>query len=313
VAVTGTNGKTTTTRLLAAIASASGMRPGWSSTDGVYVSGSAVALGDWSGPGGAREVLSRADVDFAILETARGGLMQRGMSVSAIDVAVFTNVSPDHLGLAGLDTIEDLAWAKAAVCRVVRPSGWVVLNAEDRLVRQYHDHGPGRPWFFALDPAGEGAGYAAALGAPLTTVRAGRIVVEGPDRRVDVIAVSEVPVALAGLSQENIANALAATSAGLAMGLPLAGVRQGLAQFVPDAISGAGRMNIWTVPVTGGGAVTVILDFAHNEAGAVALLRVARGLRKPGARVHASIGNAGDRTDAVYQQLEVLGKTAMHD
>ena len=179
VAVTGTNGKTTTTRLLGRIAAEAGLTVGWSSTDGIYVAGECIDRGDWSGPGGARAVLTEPGVTFAVLETARGGLMLRGMGVSAVDVAVFTNVSADHLGLQGLDTVEDLAWAKSTVVRVVRPGGWAVLNAEDPLVRRYHDAGPGRPWFFAVDPQGEGAGFARQLGAPLSTVRAGSIVVEG--------------------------------------------------------------------------------------------------------------------------------------
>lgn len=310
VAVTGTNGKTTTTRLLAAIAGAAGRCPGWSSTDGVYVAGELVAEGDWSGPGGAREVLERSEVDFAILETARGGLMQRGMAVRAVDVAVFTNVSTDHLGLQGLDTVADLAWAKSAVVRIARPTGWAVLNAEDPHVRNWHEGGPGRAWFFALDPDGQGAQFAGLLRAPLTTVVAGRIVVLGPQGPLDVIPVAEVPVTMAGLSQENVANALAATSAALAVGLPVAAVRAGLAGFVPDESAGAGRMNAFSVPLAEGGSCTVILDFAHNEAGAAALFRVARGLCPVGSRVHASIGNAGDRTDEGIREVGRLAAQA---
>ena len=150
VAVTGTNGKTTTTRLLGRMAAEAGLLAAWSSTDGVFVAGRCIEPGDWSGPGGARMVLGEPGVGFAVLETARGGLMLRGMGVSAVDVAVFTNVSPDHLGLQGIDTVEMLAWAKSTVVKVVRPGGWAVLNAEDPLVSQYHDAGPGArgssPW-----------------------------------------------------------------------------------------------------------------------------------------------------------------------
>ena len=167
VAITGTNGKTTTTRLLGRMAAEAGLLAAWSSTDGVFVDGRLVDAGDWSGPGGARQVLTHPGVGFAVLETARGGLMLRGMGVTGVDVAVMTNVSPDHLGLQGLDTVEMLGWAKATVVRAVRAGGWAVLNAEDPLVRGYHDVGPGRPWFFALDPAGPDASIAAELRAPL--------------------------------------------------------------------------------------------------------------------------------------------------
>lgn len=298
VAVTGTNGKTTTTRLLGRMAAEAGLRVAWSSTDGVFVDGRSVEPGDWSGPGGARMVLGEPGVGFAVLETARGGLMLRGMGVSAVDVAVFTNVSPDHLGLQGIDTVEMLAWAKSTVVKVVRAGGWAVLNAEDPLVRQYHDAGPGNPWFFALDADGPGGALARGLAAPVTTVRGGRVVVEGhPDGPLDLGAVLDIPVTIAGLSRENVANALAAASAGLAAGLPRAAVAAGLRSFRPDATTSPGRMNIWSAPTPDGGAATVILDFAHNEAGAEALLRVGTGLRRPGAALHASIGNAGDRTD----------------
>ncbi|MCU0300584.1 MAG: Mur ligase family protein [Candidatus Nanopelagicales bacterium] len=311
VAVTGTNGKTTTTRLLGRMAGEAGLLAAWSSTDGVFVAGRCVEPGDWSGPGGARRVLATQGLDFAVLETARGGLMLRGMGVAAVDVAVFTNVSPDHLGLQGIDTVEQLAWAKSTVVRVVRPGGWAVLNADDPLVRQYHDAGPGSPWWFALDPAGEGAELARRLGGPLASVVGGRMVVSGwQDSPVDLGSVLDVPVTIAGLSRENVANALAAASAGLAIGLPVEAVRAGLASFAPDPTTSPGRMNIWSVPTTDGGSATVILDFAHNEAGAEALLRVGAGLRPPGGALHVSIGNAGDRTDEGIAEVARLAGAA---
>lgn len=312
IAVTGTNGKTTTTRLLGRMAAEAGLLASWSSTDGVFLDGRCIDAGDWSGPGGARLVLGDPDVGFAVLETARGGLMRRGMGVSAVDVAVFTNVSPDHLGLQGLDTVEQLAWAKSTVVKVVRPGGWAVLNAEDPLVRVHHDSGPGRPWFFALDPDGEGARLAAELGAPLSTARDGQLVVERwADASVDLGSIIDIPVTIGGLSPENIANALAAASAGLAAGLPRESVAAGLRSFSPDPSTSPGRMNIWSAPVPDGGSATVILDFAHNEAGALALMRVGAGLRGHGAALHASIGNAGDRTDqGIFDVAQIVAGVA---
>jgi cyanophycin synthetase len=301
VAVTGTNGKTTTTRLLGRMAAEAGLLAAWSSTDGIYVAGAQLEAGDWSGPGGARQVLGTRGLGFAVLETARGGLMLRGMGVPWVNVAVFTNISPDHLGLQGIDTIERLAWAKSTVVRVVRPDGWAVLNAEDPLVRVWCEATPGRAWFFALDPAGEGAAFAAGHGAVLSSVVEGRMVVLGwPGQvgdTVDLGDILDMPVTIAGLSAENVANALAAASAALAAGLPVDAVRAGLRSFEPDLTTSPGRMNIWSVPTADGGRATVVLDFAHNEAGMAALLRVGAGLRPPGAGLHVSIGNAGDRTD----------------
>lgn len=323
IAVTGTNGKTTTTRLIGRIAAAAGLKAAWSSTDGVYVSGEQIEAGDWSGPGGARQVLATPGLGLAILETARGGLMLRGMGVSRVDVSVFTNISADHLGLQGINTVDQLAWAKATVVRVVRPGGWAVLNAEDPLVRQWHDAGEGRPWFFALDPDGAGAAFAREREAVLTTVRDGRLVVDGwavsddgsagpdPQGRLDLGSLLDMPVTLAGLSRENVANGMAAASGALAVGLPVDAVRRGLADFRPDTTSSPGRMNIWSVPTGDGGSATVILDYAHNEAGAEALMRVGVGLRRPGAALHASIGNAGDRTDEGIKELaRIVGAAA---
>ena len=139
-------------------------------------------------------------------------------------------------------------------------------------------------------------------------MRGGRVVVEGhPTGPIDLGSVLDIPVTIAGLSRENLANALAAASAGLAAGLPAEAVAAGLRSFLPDASSSPGRMNIWSAPTSDGGSATVILDFAHNEAGAEALLRVGTGLRRPGAALHASIGNAGDRTD---QGIVEVGRLA---
>jgi cyanophycin synthetase len=137
------------------------------------------------------------------------------------------------------------------------------------------------------------------------------VIVEGhPDGPILLGPVSDIPVTIAGLSRENTANALAAASAGLAAGLPRAAVATGLRSFLPDAATSPGRMNIWSAPTADGGSATVILDFAHNEAGAEALFRVATGLRRPGAAVHASIGNAGDRTDTGITEVGRLAAEA---
>src|SRR6266508_1751713 len=131
VAVTGTNGKTTVTRLVAHMGRQAGLRVGWSTTDGIYVDGELVDAGDWSGPGGARRVLSEPGVDLAVLETARGGILRRGVGVAHNDVAVVTNISPDHLGLGGIETLDQLAEVKATIVKITRPTGWVVMDADD--------------------------------------------------------------------------------------------------------------------------------------------------------------------------------------
>ena len=131
VAITGTNGKTTTARMIGHVARRAGMSVGWSSTDGVYIDGDLIEAGDFSGPGGAGRVLRHPGVELAVTETARGGILRRGVGVAYNDVSVVTNISPDHLGLDGIDTLDQLAEVKAVITKITKPEGWCVLNADD--------------------------------------------------------------------------------------------------------------------------------------------------------------------------------------
>ncbi|HET6969074.1 MAG TPA: Mur ligase family protein, partial [Ornithinibacter sp.] len=205
--ITGTNGKTTTTRLLAHICMTAGLRTGWSSTDGVVVQGEVVEPGDYSGPAGARAVLDAPGVQVGILETARGGMLLRGMGVSHNDVSVVTNVSADHLGLQGIDTVDQLAEVKAIVTRVTRPRGWVVLNGEDPRVWAMRSGLRARPWVFTSDPSAPAVRDALTAGGRATTVLDGHVtVVRGdgsPDRLLRVV---DLPMALSGLSHHNVLN-----------------------------------------------------------------------------------------------------------
>jgi cyanophycin synthetase len=303
VAVTGTNGKTTTTRLIAHMSRQAGNVTGWSSTDGIYVDGVAVEEGDWSGYGGAGRILADPAVQLAVLETARGGLLLRGAGALHNDVSVVTNVSADHLGQQGIHTVDDLAEVKAVVPRITREGGWCVLNAQDPRVLAMRSLSKGRPWVFSLDP--DAPGVRAALdehGRAMTvmdeqvTLLAERGVVE------PLIALADIPMTLSGLSRHDVANALAATAAGLAIGLPQEAVLRGLRTFTAE--ENLGRMNLWDV-----GGCVVSVDLAHNEDSLVALLSVVRGLRLPGGRVVTVLGTAGDRLDG---QLREMGHLARH-
>jgi cyanophycin synthetase len=311
--VTGTNGKTTTTRLVAHICITAGLRTGWSSTDGVLVQGEVVEEGDYSGPAGARAVLAAPGVQVGVLETARGGLLLRGMGVAHNDVSVVTNVSADHLGMHGIDTVDQLAEVKAIITRVTRPRGWAVLNGEDPRVWAMRSGLRARPWVFTADPNAPAVREALGSGGRATTLLDEHVTVlgaeRGPDRLVHVL---DLPMALAGLSHHNILNGLAGASAALGLGIDRSAVVEGLRTFRPDDVLNPGRMNTYTVRGEHG-EVTVILDLAHNEAGLEALLDVARGLAAPGARVHLALGTAGDRTDEILQALgEIAGLRADH-
>jgi len=312
--VTGTNGKTTTTRLLGHIGMTAGLRTAWSSTDGVVVQGEVVEPGDYSGPAGARAVLGTPGLQLGILETARGGMLLKGMGVSANDVSVVTNVSADHLGMQGIDTVDQLAEVKAIVTKATRAGGWAVLNGEDPRVWAMRAGTRARPWAFAIRSDAPALREAIDQGGRAVTVLDGDVtVLEGgrdPDRLVGIL---DVPATLSGLSKHNIANALAATAAALGLGLPREAVVRGLRTFVPDDRLNPGRMNTYTLTRRDGATVTVIVDLAHNEAGLEALMDVAHGLVAPGGRVHLGLGLAGDRTDELLEAIgEIAGLRADH-
>jgi cyanophycin synthetase len=306
VAVTGTNGKTKTSRMIAHIARTDGLHVGWSSTDGIYVDGELVEPGDYSGPSGAGRVLAHAQVQLAVTETARGGILLKGIGVAYNHVSVFTNVSADHLGLHGIDTVDELAEVKSVVCRITRPDGWVVLNGDDPRVYATRTSIKAKPWVFSRDPNSPTVRETLSDGGRATTVIDGWLSVLTPGADPDpLVEVVDVPMTLAGLSHFNVENALAAASAALAVGLPRQAVVDGLKSFRPEPSHNPGRMNVF-----GRGDVTAVIDLAHNEAGLEALLEVMAGVRRPGARLLLGLGAVGDRQDDV---LEQLGEMAARD
>jgi cyanophycin synthetase len=293
IQVTGTNGKTTTVRLLAHLVTSAGRRVAYSSTDGVYRDGRRVKKGDYSGFGGAAMALAQRP-DIAVLETARGGILQRGIGVLHNDVAVVTNVSADHLGLHGIDTVDQLAEVKSTVVRITRPDGWAVLNADDPRVLAMRRSATGRPWVYSLDPRHPAIRDVLADGGRATTVLDGAVAwLEGSTIH-RVVPVEDVPATLAGISRVYTSNALAATSAALAVGLPGAGIVSGLRSFVPDPEQNPGRANLYALA-----GRTIVIDYAHNQAGMRGLVEVLRGLRPPGGQTWLAICTAGDRTDEI--------------
>lgn len=305
VAVTGTNGKTTTSRMIAHVGRTSGLVVGWSNTDGIYRDGVLVEAGDYSGPSGASRALGLDGVQLAVTETARGGILLKGIGITRNDVSVVTNVTADHLGLQGIDTVDQLAEVKSVVPRITRKGGWAVLNGDDPRVLAMRAVTQAQPWVFSRDPDSPAVREVLSHGGGrATTVIDGWITVleagADPDPLVELV---DVPMTLAGLSRFNIENALAAASAALAIGLSREHVVAGLRSFLPDAEHNPGRMNFFSMP----GGASVVMDLAHNEAGLEALLEVMAGVRPAGARLLLGLGAVGDRTDELIDALGEIG------
>src|SRR6188472_2871654 len=303
VAVTGTNGKSTTTRLIAHIFAAAGRRVGMTNSDGIFVDGKLVEAGDWTGFGGASRILAEARLDIAVLETARGGILLRGIGYTSNDVAVVTNVSADHLGLQGIDTLDELAEVKGTVVRITKRDGWAVLNADDPRVWAMRRETRANLYAFSLAPRSAGVEEALDAGGRAAVLERGWLVLRAAGRRPRrLVEAAAMPVAFAGLSRYNIANALAAAAACDALGLTTRRIREGLLSFALDSEANPGRLNLFERR-----GVFAIVDFAHNEAGMEGLVQVARAVAGRH-RVRLGYGTAGDRTDEILQRLGVIAE-----
>ncbi|HJW21731.1 MAG TPA: Mur ligase family protein [Candidatus Limnocylindrales bacterium] len=309
VSISGTNGKSTTTRLVTRILRQAERHVGTTTSDGILLDEVLVEEGDWTGPGGARAVLDRPEVEVAVLETARGGLLLRGVGYESNDASILTNVSSDHMDLQGVHTLPELAEVKATICRITRPGGWVVLNADDRYVAAIARSVRAQVALFTLngDRSRRVAAHLA-RGGRAYLVRDG-VAGEVEGRAWHPIApVAEIPITVGGAARHNVANALAAAAGARALGASINEVSLGLRSFDAGAGSSPGRMNVFRR-----GDRVVIVDFAHNEAGLVAVLDVAeaiaRGLGRGRARatVAAVVGTAGDRPD---DTLRGMGRIA---
>ncbi|HEV2736604.1 MAG TPA: cyanophycin synthetase, partial [Longimicrobiaceae bacterium] len=250
VAVTGTNGKTTTTRLIAHIFRATGRTVGYTTTDGVYLRETLLMEGDLTGPFAAGVVLSHPQVEVAVLETARGGILRSGLGFQACDVGVVLNVAPDHLGMRGIDTVQQLAEVKALVPRVVKPGGHAVLNADDPLVLAMRERTRGEVVLTSALGEGGNPHVAEHLAGGGTAVLVEEVdgretfVVRRGGERLPVAAVDEVPLTVGGAARFQVENVLAAIAAAHAQGVEMATLREGLRTFVPSAASTPGRMNV---------------------------------------------------------------------
>lgn len=298
--VTGSNGKTTTVRLLAAIAAQAGFTAGYSCTEGLFVGGQSVDRGDWAGPAGARAVLRHPAVTAAVLETARGGLLRRGLAVARADVAVVTNISPDHLGEYGVHSAADLAEVKLIVAHAVADGGTLVLNADDAVLMAAATRHPSaqsaRSALFAHEHTHPALQALRAQGGSSCGVQDGQLLLVHAGHTHDLGAVAQMPITLGGAARHNIDNAATAALAAAVLGWPVAAITTTLQQFGQAPSDNPGRLECWTHR-----GATVLLDYAHNPEGLAQLLTVARALG--GQRLGLLLGQAGNRDDAAIMDL----------
>lgn len=294
--VTGTNGKTTTTRLIAAMGREAGAISGLSSTEFVKVGDEILDRGDYSGPAGARLLLRDPRLELGVLEVARGGILRRGLPVTRARVAVVTNVAADHLGQYGIMTVPELVEVKLAVRRSLAPGGLLILNADDPVVAAAAAGLDGPVGWFSLRPDAPQIVAALAGKVPCGWCDDGRIILsDGMDERA-LVAVDDVPLTLGGAARYNIENALAAALAARALGLPDKAIRNVLASFRSDAIDNPGRANEFTV-----NGARLFVDFAHNPHSIAAVTSALASL--PAKRRFVLLMHAGDRSDADIRGL----------
>ena len=301
VAVTGTNGKTTTVRLIAHLLGQSGLRVGMTNTDGVYVKGKRIDTGDCSGPRSARNVLLHPDVDAAVFETARGGVLREGLAFDRCQVAVVTNIGTgDHLGLNYITTVEDLAVLKRVIVQNVADNGVAVLNANDPIVARMADNCPGTVTFFACNRRHPVMATHRAQGRRVVYVEDG-MVVASEGKSIHQFALSEIPLTLGGSIGFQIENVMASIAAVWAVGIAWDAIRDGLKSFTNDSASAPGRFNVFSYR-----GATLIADYGHNPDAILALVQAVETM--PATRRSVVISGAGDRRDQdIRRQTGILG------
>lgn len=302
IAVTGTNGKTTTVRLISHVLKTAGRHVGFTTTEGIYIGNELILKGDTTGPFSTRVILRDPSVDYAVLEIARGGILREGLGYDFSDVGVVLNISEDHLGLKGIDTLEEMAYVKSLIVEMIREGGCAVLNADDPIVADMADNTKAEIIYFSIDKDNpliqrhrQKGGMCAVLDGGVLTVFKGDVV-------VPVIEAVEIPITLEGRALFNVQNCLAAVAALYAMDVNIGDIASGLVTFHPTYHQNPGRLNFLNI-----GQFRVILDYAHNVASYEAImgmLDMVEAREKIGV-----IATPGDRRDT---DIERMGARAAH-
>jgi cyanophycin synthetase len=306
IAVTGTNGKTTTTRLLAHIVKNNGFKVGFTTSDGIYIQNHMMEKGDTTGPLSAEYILKDPTVEFAVLETARGGILRSGLGFSLCDIGVITNIQEDHLGLNDIHTLDDLARVKATVVKSIKKNGWAVLNGDDEHCIKIGEDLNCNVAYFSLSEDNEFIKKLCAEGKTVAVYENGYITIKKGEWKIRIERASHVPLTLGGKAKFMIANVLAATLASYLWGFKTEDISLSLQTFIPSAAQTPGRMNIFEFK-----KFKVLIDFAHNASGYAGVedyLQSVQATKKIGI-----IAGVGDRRDEdIKECAKIAGRMFDH-
>ncbi|NET33557.1 MAG: cyanophycin synthetase [Cyanothece sp. SIO1E1] len=298
IAITGTNGKTTTTRLIAHIFKQTQQVVGYTTTDGIYINDYLVEAGDTTGPQSAQVILQDPTTEVAVLETARGGILRSGLGFDTCDVGVVLNVAADHLGIGDIETVEDLAHLKSVVVESARPNGYAVLNADDPRVAKMAQRVKAQVAYFSMNPDSELVRSHTQQGGLAAVYENGYLSILKGDWTLRIETAASVPLTMGGLAPFMIANALAASLAAFAQGVRIEDIRLALKTFKASVKQTPGRMNLFNL-----GDYHALIDYAHNPASYEALAGFVRNW--PGECIGV-VGGPGDRRDEDFVNLGQL-------
>lgn len=291
IAVTGTNGKTTTTRLIAHIVKFNGFKVGYTTSDGIYVQNHMLEKGDTTGPLSTEYILKDPTVEFAVLETARGGILRSGLGFSRCDIGIITNIQEDHLGLSDIHTLEDLARVKSVVVKSVKKEGWAILNAEDAQCLEIAKTLDCNVALFSMNEHCDAIVNHCRKGGIAAIYENGYITIKKGDWKIRVERATHVPLTMGGRAKFMIANVLAATLASYLYGFKTEDIKTSLTTFIPGAAQTPGRMNIFKFK-----KFNVMIDFAHNPAGYLGIEEFMQSVESP--HKVGIIAGVGDRRDS---------------
>lgn len=288
--VTGTNGKTTTTRMLGRILKEAGYRVGMTTTGGVYIDDKCIMRGDTTGPASAQSVLMNNTVDAAVLETARGGIVNRGLGYDLADVGIITNITEDHLGIDGINTLDDLAHVKALVVEAVKDNGYAVLNADDQYCAKIAMELNKEIILFSTKPSNPVIETHILKGGKAVFLKKEDIVYFDGRKETNIIDIKNVPSTLSGILEYNVKNALAAVAGAIGLNIETSSIIEGLKNFTNDHSNNPGRFNMYNV-----GNFKVIVDYGHNIDGFKEVISSLRKMKYN--RLIGVIGVPGDRSE----------------